>query len=402
MPPRFDRLATELIALRAQLTAELSQHGGQPAGIGGEPELLVAQRPLREESVHAGGLFSGEQNTTTWSRLVRSIGFGGGSPSYFARLRLALSKRSTEAGAAIRGKPAHLVMERLLRARPVHMGEPFSGEPNTTIWSRFLRSIGLGSEAPTFFSHLDSRMGLALSKRNKGASVVIHGEPRGLPVGRQSRARPLHARGQFWDEQNTRNWWSVLRSIRFGIEGPSYFSQVGPRIRLSLSQRGKEAGIVTGLVLTALGMLAIGALVLAQFNSFKIEIGALKRDLAGTREKLGKLEADAAVALLSKETKHGADDGPLGSAGVTPAFTLTRDEIQLIRDFIKVPPPLPGVVQSINAGDRLPDSSLAPLPEPIMEKVPKLKGARFTVDRNSAIIVVAPGNNRADVFINPS
>jgi hypothetical protein len=52
--------------------------------------------------------------------------------------------------------------------------------------------------------------------------------------------------------------------------------------------------------------------------------------------------------------------------------------------------------QNINVGDLL----LTPLPEPIMKKVPKLVGARCTVDRNSAIVVVAPSTNRAGVIIN--
>jgi hypothetical protein len=45
---------------------------------------------------------------------------------------------------------------------------------------------------------------------------------------------------------------------------------------------------------------------------------------------------------------------------------------------------------------------LAPLPEPIMKKAPKLLDARFTVDRNGTIVVVAPGTNRAEVLINPN
>jgi hypothetical protein len=56
----------------------------------------------------------------------------------------------------------------------------------------------------------------------------------------------------------------------------------------------------------------------------------------------------------------------------------------------------------MNVGDLLPDTALAPLPEPITRKVPKLLGARFAVDRNRAIVVVAPGTNRVEIIINPS
>ena len=173
---------------------------------------------------------------------------------------------------------------------------------------------------------------------------------------------------------------------------------------MALGRESKALGIVMGIVLAALIPLALGAAVIAQFNRFSIEMAGVKRDLAATRERLVKLEANVASALLSDKMKLRADDRMLerAVAAPTPPFALTRDEIQLIRDFIKVPPPLPGAPQNINVGDRIPDAALASLPEPIMEKVPKLRGARFTVDRNSAIIVVAPGTNRADVIINPT
>jgi hypothetical protein len=173
---------------------------------------------------------------------------------------------------------------------------------------------------------------------------------------------------------------------------------------LALSKRSKQAGVVAGIVLAVFITLALAAVFLAQFNSFKVEVTGLKKDLAATREKLAKLEESVAAALVSEKIKHSIDDRMLGSVAVTPtaSFALTRDEVQLIRDFIKVPPPLLGTTQNINVGDHLPETTLAPLPEPIMEKVPKLRGARFTVDRNSAIVVVAPGTDRAGVIINPS
>jgi hypothetical protein len=168
----------------------------------------------------------------------------------------------------------------------------------------------------------------------------------------------------------------------------------------ALGRRGKAA---IGIVLAVFIVLALAAAILAQFNRFNIEMAGVKRDLAATREKLVKLEANVASALLADKMRHRTDDRMLDNAIAvpTPAFALTRDEIQVIRDFIKVPPPLPGTPQNINVGDRIPDTALASLPEPIMEKVPKLRGSRFTVDRNSAIIVVAPGTNRVDVIINP-
>jgi hypothetical protein len=150
-------------------------------------------------------------------------------------------------------------------------------------------------------------------------------------------------------------------------------------------------------------VLAFVTVAVTEYNSLKIEISGLKKELGGTRERLAKLEANISVALLSEKIKRTIDDRmPQGAnAPSTASFALSRDEVQVIRDFIKVPPPLPGTVQTMNVGDHLPEAVLAPLPEPIMEKVPKLRGARYTVDRNSAIIVAAPSTDRVDVIINP-
>jgi hypothetical protein len=131
----------------------------------------------------------------------------------------------------------------------------------------------------------------------------------------------------------------------------------------------------------------------------------VKKELAGSTAKLARFEVTVGAARSHpNEIKDGADARMLASAGSIPRapLILTRDEIQLILAVIKVPPPPPGAAPKINVGDLLPDTALAPLPEPITRKVPKLLGARFAVDRNRAIVVVAPGTNRVEIIINPS
>lgn len=243
--------------------------------------------------------------------------------------------------------------------------------------------------------------------QDAGKLAAIRGEQERLVIEQPLRARPVHARDlRYFLARRTRPWSRLLRTMGFG--GPTYFPHLGPRVTLTSSTSSKSskvAGILTGIVLAALATLSLGAVILAQFSGFKIEIAGLKSDLAGMTKKLAKLEANVAAALPHPdEMKDGADAWMLRSSGRTPQapFALSRDEIQLIRDFVKVPPPLPGAARNINVGDLLLGIALAPLPEPIMEKVPKLRGARFTVDRNGAIVVVAPGTNRVDVIINPS
>jgi hypothetical protein len=197
------------------------------------------------------------------------------------------------------------------------------------------------------------------------------------------------------------SWSRLLRAIGFG--GPTFFPDLGPEMTGAASPRRKGALILTGIVLAAVATLGLGAVIFIQLSTLKIEVASLKRELAGSTAKLARLEANAARSHPN-EIKDGADARMLTSAGSIPRapLVLTHDEVQFILAVIKVPPPPPGATPKINVGDLLPDTALAPLPEPITRKVPKLLGARFAVDRNRAIVVVAPGTNRVEIIINPS
>jgi hypothetical protein len=198
-------------------------------------------------------------------------------------------------------------------------------------------------------------------------------------------------------------WSRLLRTV--GLGGPTFFPHLEPEMSIAASKRRKEAPIRTAIVLLAVVTSGLGAVIFVQLSALKNEVASLKRELAGTTGKLAKLEANAAAARSHpNEIKDGAGARMLASAGPTPQapLALSRDEIQLILDVIKVPPSLPGAALRINAGDLLPDTALAPLPEPVTRKVPKLLGARYAVDPNRTIVVVAPGSNRVAVVINPN
>jgi hypothetical protein len=199
------------------------------------------------------------------------------------------------------------------------------------------------------------------------------------------------------------SWSRLLRAIGFG--GPTFFPDLRPEMTGAATPRRKGALIVTGIVLAAVATFSLGAVIFIQINTLKIEVASLKRELAGTTGKLTRLEANVVAARSHpNEIKDGADARVLTSAGSIPRapLVLTHDEVQLILAVIKVPPPPPGAAPKINVGDLLPDTVLAPLPEPITRKVPKLLGAKFAIDRNRAIVVVAPDTNRVEIIINPS
>jgi hypothetical protein len=185
------------------------------------------------------------------------------------------------------------------------------------------------------------------------------------------------------------SWSRLLRAIGFG--GPTFFPDLRPEMTGAATPRRKGALIVTGIVLAAVATFSLGAVIFIQINTLKIEVASLKRELAGTTGKLTRLEANVVAARSHpNEIKDGADARVLTSAGSIPRapLVLTHDEVQLILAVIKVPPP-PGAAPKINVGDLLPE-------------VPRLLGARFAVDRNRAIVVVAPDTNRVEIIINPS
>lgn len=199
------------------------------------------------------------------------------------------------------------------------------------------------------------------------------------------------------------SWSRLLRAIGFG--GPTFFPDLRPDMTGAASPRRKGALILTGIVLAAVGTFSLGAVIFIQLSTLKLEVASLKKELAGSTAKLARFEATVGAARSHpNEIKDGADARMLTSAGSIPRapLVLTHDEVQFILAVIKVPPPPPGAAPKINVGDLLPDTVLAPLPEPITRKVPKLLGARFAVDRNRAIVVVAPDTNRVEIIINPS
>jgi len=88
-------------------------------------------------------------------------------------------------------------------------------------------------------------------------------------------------------------------------------------------------------------------------------------------------------------------------ASAPQPITLTRDEIELIRSYIKMAPAPPEALPTISVGAVLPTAKLLPIPKPISDKVPALLDAKFTTDKNNAIIIVRADNNQVDLVIPP-
>src|SRR5438128_367885 len=152
-----------------------------------------------------------------------------------------------------------------------------------------------------------------------------------------------------------------------------------------------KAVIYAILSVLSAAVLVGGAVVFAQLGGMKAELASLRGQLTLTREQMARLEKrieDTSTGQISPQArtpsandiaKRWPDDG----GGRSP-LELSREEIQLLRDYIKLPPGPPGATPTIALGAVLPDATLLPLPPQIGEKSPKLVGARFATDRNGA------------------
>ena len=79
---------------------------------------------------------------------------------------------------------------------------------------------------------------------------------------------------------------------------------------------------------------------------------------------------------------------------------LTREEIQLVRDYIKPAPVVGTSAVPTFVGEPVTGPTIA-FPSPVTEKVPKLLGARFAI-KNGAIIIVRKDSRQADAVIGPN
>ena len=174
----------------------------------------------------------------------------------------------------------------------------------------------------------------------------------------------------------------------------------------------RVTGSVVGAMLAFLGLAAVfacaaAALALVQLKSLKTEIATLHRELGPLKERFAKLEQAEKTKLEADQKeggqiKLGAEKNKAGAEPSTDqsALNLSREEIQLIRDFIKPAPAGGTPAPAINVGDPIGVATI-PLPSPLMEKVPKLLGGRFTT-RNGSIIILRRDSRQADAVLPPS
>ncbi|MCP1756904.1 hypothetical protein [Bradyrhizobium elkanii] len=221
---------------------------------------------------------------------------------------------------------------------------------------------------------------------------------------------PAPAFGSFQETNRTASRLSGL----VGLLGTTMPKFAGARRRRSAEdvrdRRADRRGGLTGLAVACLSLISVvacvaAAIALGQLSSLKSDIAALRREVAPLRERLARLEQvevakrDAAQQE-DAQNKAEADKKLPDGAGEQAALSLSREEIQLIREYIKAAPSAGAAVAPINVGDPI-TGGMIPLPSSLTEKLPRLVGARFAT-RNGAIIISTRNSRRVDAVLMPN
>src|SRR5262249_39790716 len=119
----------------------------------------------------------------------------------------------------------------------------------------------------------------------------------------------------------------------------------------------------------------------------------IKQRLATTEAQLGRVEKNALQLIKESSIFDGPRRAPI---------ELGNDDMKAIRASIRVLPSTSGAEQpKTRVGDKISDTKSAPIPESLVTQMPKLRGTKFFVDQNSAIIIIGEGSNRVDAVIEP-
>ena len=181
-----------------------------------------------------------------------------------------------------------------------------------------------------------------------------------------------------------------------GAREPEIATQEKPRAKRQAAGSASALGVFLSI---CFGLLAICGITISflflQIKDMKVEMTGIKQRLAATEAHLGRFEKIAQQQLVKESNIF---DGPPRR---TP-IELGNDDMKAIRASIRVLPSKPGaVLQKTRVGDKISDTKSAPIPESLVTQMPKLRGAKFFVDQNGAIIIIGEGSNQADAVIEP-
>jgi hypothetical protein len=269
------------------------------------------------------------------------------------------------------------------------------------------KSSGAGAKVDSKLAKLEREIGsIADQIYGKSSAAQVFAKVRAATVKlRQQAFEALKAVGVFFKAHAPAGVQSSRKALGIAIHGgrPIRKTQT-PRAREPISstqdKRRSKRGLLDGLLLSAcFGLVCICGIVLLslflQVQRMQSEMARSRSSLSDAKAQLSQLES--AVQNLMQE--RSPQKAARAAAPPQAALVLTKDEKATIRQFIRVLPP--GGQAKIHAGDEVSSAASAPVPDALVEKMPKLRGARFLIDQNGAIVLLGEGSNRADAIVSP-
>ena len=159
---------------------------------------------------------------------------------------------------------------------------------------------------------------------------------------------------------------------------------------------GRSAGRLAVFALLGLSVCGIAVVLLTELSLFRRENAELQREISWLRANFSKLEQTIRTEKNDSEKSSSAPSSREPRIEQT-AFQLSREETQLIRDFIKPAPNFSASGPTAAVGDPI-AGTFIPLPSALVEKAPRLAGARFAI-RGGNIIIVTMGSNKVDAVV---
>ncbi len=186
-----------------------------------------------------------------------------------------------------------------------------------------------------------------------------------------------------------------------------HLKQDTTNVKAGLRQTGNVSGAAIALLSLLVILICAGTVIaLTEIRSLKLEVAAVQREFLLIKEREARI-ADEKAKQDADQQREATNRSGLEKGKVEPdrrtdqaTLNLTQEEIGLIRNFIK-PAPVSGTpAPAINIGDAVVIATI-PLPSQLIERIPRLLGARFTT-HNGSIIILKRGSRQADAVLLPN
>jgi hypothetical protein len=145
------------------------------------------------------------------------------------------------------------------------------------------------------------------------------------------------------------------------------------------------------------------------------KVSALQRSAADLRERIERVTVlvggtTTGVVRLLQEQGHTREAlaridailAPRSSVSPNPIVQLKPDEMDGLRVYFKLTRKA-GEATRFKLGDKIPALALKPTPDIVFERLaPQLKGTRFLIDQNGALVVAAGDDNAVVLIVEPA